>query len=535
MAKQKLTTELSFDNSKALRAAKRTKKAARDVGKEGRKSGEQTSRGMDDAAAATSGFGKQLIGLGLAMGTLAAVRQAVDWIVQSYNRAIQLRDQFAAGAAGANRAIAGSAAQYNVPEPQMRKLLAQIGGVAGAGPQDIRSLSNLMTAMGSAGMVSGVTAGPAGGAAQMSPADRAKMVQVATWQQRTGTQGQSAALTKLVAGIQGAQPGTTVGSALGLLETGYKQSLMSDWGEYLQGASTGTLGLMALGIAPDVALSEYAAQAKYAASGVRAAETYRMVQERFVIADDPKVVKEVDRRYGSGTYWKLKKSDPTRLQQLIMGVLTGSEGRQQAALFKRLGVAPEMGGRIARLKAGRVGAAGIRTAMGVAGPSTPRDIEWRSTSPRAEMQAGGMVAGEIGFAKGDTTSGNAALRAIAAEERKLWESESPWGYGITNKLATEYEMDVKALKRYVRRKLKAAGQYTPEFEQLEFGDPYNFSEKLGLHIPGEGFGQTPAGAAAIRQTQIILNSPGVQYNLTPRQMSDAPDTPQGRAISGGAH
>ena len=546
---RKLKSELTLENAKAMRSAKQATGAVKEFGRASGKAGTDAAKGMDSAGASAGRFLATVGAVGGVTIGLSSLLRIVNGVAQAYDRARKAQEQFAASAMGANRLIAGSAAQYDVPEPQMRKLLYSIGGMAGAGPQDVGSLSNLLTAMGSAGMVGDITAGPKGGMAVMSGADKRLAAQMHTWQQRTGTQAQSANVVKLVAAIQGAQPGTSVQGALGMMETTYKQSLLSDWGDFLSGAATGTLGLMALGIAPDVVLSEYGSQAKFAKGGMQAAETYRMVQERFVIADDPKIVREIDREYGGGTYWKLKKEDPTQLQQMIMKLLTSPEGAERARVFGRLGVAPEMSGRIARLRAGRGKAGEIRTAIRAAGSSAARDIEWLRGG--RSLQQARELAGRGGTEdRGDVVADEASLRKLLQVEQELMGETGKYGQWLSEATSFHSSEMADALEHLARR------EWQGDQDILEFLNWRRLYQQGGFEArPGRQTRSAWLGyksgmkdvteeqrlAAEAQMTDIMrgglpqsgnvtVNNVGVQYNNTPGQVSNAPDSPQGQAI-----
>ncbi len=464
--------------------------------------------GTDKVGGAFGSLGRMVLGGGILEGIRRGVMGIVDALAAGVAKAAELGEQ----TANLNRSIAGTAAQFGTGETPMRKLITSIGHDAGAGSGDIGSIGSLLTAAQSAGLIGEIADGVDGGPARMADADFATVSDIATFQQRTGTQGSGSHIAKLVAAAREADPQMDTQGALGLLETTFKSSQLSDWNDYLSGATGGTLGSMAMGIDPTVALSEYSAQAKFAKSGAAAGETYRTVQERFVLADDKKIVAKIDALYGEGTYWRLKESDPTRLDQMIKHMLTAPQGAERAELYGELGIQPEMSGRLGKVAAGRPLAGRIYGEAAAAGGSGAADEAWRKSS-RATLQRMQLADVEDAANLGDQYPAAAGMVGMAKTGRDAMAIESPGSLSVLERLNFGSDKQSATMKQFMYREMKDRG-YDDPFATKAMA--LNYDMKTGAVTDPTGrFDKTAAVAREIIQERAAgpTFNGGTHYHL----------------------
>ncbi|NLF33259.1 MAG: hypothetical protein GX591_20530 [Planctomycetes bacterium] len=459
----------------------------RALGEEGKRAGEGIAGGAGGAAEQTEKAGAayerflgQIRNAATSLVGLEAIRRAIVGISQAIEEAIRLKVQLNNLMAADNASVAGAAAQFGVSESGIRRLLADVGASAGVGREDLGGLAGLAVAASSAGLISTIGEGPAGGPATIADADRSTLTQMATFMQRTGTMPVGGDIAKLVNAIRQANPQLGVQDALGMIETTFKASQSSDWADFMSGATRGTLRMMAMGLDPQVAMSEYGAQATYAPSGAAAGETWRTVAERFVLSNDPKVIAEVESRFGRGAWWRMSM---TQRHQAVMGTLLGQTGAAQDAILTRLDVQPEMRGRLAALQAGMGLAGDISARIAAGGSSAAADEAWLA-GPRAIVQRGGQIAGEMQAAFGEGSPETAALVAILDAEATRAGVEQPalnWAMRAMSFASEERQVD---LRRLLRRRLLDAGR----------GDLLDLVGRVGIGAGGSSIGWAPAMA-----------------------------------------
>jgi len=419
-----LKTTLQLDTVMAKRNADQVKQKLRGVGQQGKQAGGEASQGMQGAAGATAKFGTALVALGGSYAALSAVKRVIAELTRAYEQAMAARDKYASGAGATMRTVAPAAAQFGVSERDMAQLVYGIGREAGAAPQDTGAITGMITSAASAGLIGAITKGPAGQGLQIAPKDREILVALQKFAQYTGQPAMGAELAKLVRkGIPGAKTPEAVQATLGKTMQAFRLSQVSDWGEFITGAVSGGAVLLEEGVSYETVISKYAALAKMERSGVRAGETMRMIGERFFTGDDEKVIRHIDRKFGAGTYDKLKTENPDALFAMVLQELTTPEGPARRKLYKKLDIPVEQGGRLARMKGAAAEEAAIAAAMRTVTPDVAvSELDrWRA-GPRATGQVAGLEAARMEFEPGatDAAARMAALRTLA---RKRWELE----------------------------------------------------------------------------------------------------------------
>ena len=566
-----LKTRLELDTVMAKRNADQVTGKLRGVGQQGAKAGKEAGGGMDLAAKATAGFQRQILTLGASYLTLAALQRLLTSIVEAYNKAYRAREQWARGAIGIYGAVAPAAAQFGVSEKAMADLVVGIGREAGAGPGDIGAISAMITSAASAGLIGAVRPGAEGRGLAIAPEDRAKLVMLSQFVQYAGAPGMAPELAKLVRkGISGAKTPEATQQVLGQTMAAFRASQMADWQEFITGAVAGTSTLLEQGVSYETAISRYAGLAKMERSGVRAGETLRMLGERFFTGDDPKIVRLIDRRLGSGAYWRLKKEDPDQLFGVILQELTTPTGRERARLYKRLDIPIEQGGRLARLAGAAPEIADIETRMRAVTPELAGAElgRWRA-GPRARAQAAGIAGqAERELAEAAEMPERAAMAALAKAGITELEAEHPTGWMVRRAavLGSETAKAEMGLQYYIEQRLRErfgqageAGSWEPVLRGKEWrfrrvavaGGPLGtqweekslaeylkaYPEAASVLMPGPqeqspsagpapttppGPAQPPpAGAAAAPQPSagVVINNPAVVYARTPDEMA----------------
>jgi len=344
--------------------------------------------------------------------------------------------------------------------------------------------------------------------------------------QRTGAFGQETDLSKLVARGLGGAPSTrqNVGRVLGQLGTAFRQSELSGWGEFMRGGISGISGLTAQGVGFERALSSYAALAKMVPTGMRAGEIQRMVGERFFTAVDPKMVRQYERAYGPGSYWRDKQQSPDLLYANIMDMLLGAQGPAGAKLWAGLGIAPEQAGRLTMMGDVRGTQQQIMAAMrGATGAATIGDLETWRVGDRAVTQAGGLAVLASEAAAGEGMADVDAYRNLAIQKRKElrrkhWLSQSLFEMGATE----NYELSV-ALTRALH------AQAGTEYGAGYFGSPtFDFTgDELTWSPQRQGEQYDQRIRAGLQSLMLQTNTPrvnvtnvGTQYTNTPTEAAN---------------
>ena len=528
----KLKAKLDLDVAQATRKAARAKESVKGIETQAKKTGKAMDEGMKKGEEATDKFTKKIMTLGLSYLSLAALQRTITTIVQIYNKAIEAQREFTRGAAAVNRSVAPAASQFDVSENAMRELVGKVGIAAGAGRGDIGGISNLFTSAASTGLITGPVR-TKGGGLQISKQDFAIATRLAQFTQRTGAFGQEADLGKLVKkglgrGVAPTEAG--VGIVLGQIGAGFRKSELSGWGEFLTGAISGTSGLLEEGVSFPTAIGGYAGLAKMTKSGLQAGETFRMLAIRFFTSDDVKMRTEVDRRYGKGTWWRLKKTDPDKLFLMVESILTGEAGPEQAKLFETLGVMPEQAGRISLVRGAGPEIAAIRAKMHTAPSMLPELTRWRKESDRAAVQAGTMSAAMITGAGGAGKGLSEAARAIADERRKEMAIDRPYSVGFQEYIRTDEGMRKRAWREMLEEEYKRQGWDDAVLENLGIrlgGEAPEFvmmfeHQRIDVKLRKQLSQAVQNIIGAHRSTSNVQI--GVMYNNTPTDTANTPIT-----------
>lgn len=370
--------------------------------------------GMSKATKGTDAFISSLVRMGGAVVGLTALKSVIMGIVEAYNKAIERRSEFTQTAASLNRSLAGVAAQFGITEDQARNLAGGIGSQAGAGKADIPNIGNMITAASSSGLIGDIdTEG------QLAGDDQAKLVMLGRFAQRTGAFGQEDSITKLATKMMGRGPKTKekLAAALAKMVATYRKSELSDWSDFVKGGQSGLSGLLSEGVGAETALSYYGSMAQMTKSGMSAGEVIRMIGEQLFTSD--RLSGDIE------GYWQLKENDPDKLFRVLMDKLTSGTPKQRNAMYEKLGIAPELRGRLSKTRGAEQSRAAILTAMrSSSGGDLERDLDTWSKSNRAQVQSGELEA-EMLLADEGGEGVTEKMRTIAEAYREIQRKDAP--------------------------------------------------------------------------------------------------------------
>ena len=526
---RKLEAQLDLNTRQAVAKTRQATRELEKLGRTGDQAGKQTTQGMNSGAAATDGMTRKVVALGASYLGLGKLLQTITTIVDKYNQAITLRDQFAAGAVGMQRSVAPAASQFGVQEDVMARFVGQLGVDIGAGPGGVSGISAMLTGAASAGLIS-PTVGPQG-QFQMGAQDRAKMVSLGTFAEMTGATGVGGDLSKLVRKGMGADLSPTNQlRVMRQMQQAYRQSQLSDWGEFITGAVSGTSRMLEQGIGFERALSGYASLAKMSKSGQQAGELWRLIYEQTVAADRPEVVEW----YGADKYWREREEDPGALMGNILDRLTGLRGPQKAKTYKRLGITPELGGRISALGGSRVERESITRAMrGATAGDMARELAGFRGGQRATQQAAATSAELLKVAEGTGKGAGqaASARAVADAMRTILRARDPAGQWASEVMQMEEGELETAMTRLILDNLKSQGAEVPtqRFASTAAGGVQAAGE-FGVDITSDGVTFKGGNAAARRELQRVMGQGqvniGTYYGTPPvnREQNNATRT-----------
>jgi len=532
-----LKTPLRLEVAKSLRDAKRAERAVEKFGRKGQQAGKDTAEGMDGASGALARFSNGLLGLAGGMAIIEGIRRGVAGIQRAFEEADRARAQFARAGAGMMGQVAGMGRQFGLPEAQAVMLASDIAQFAGAPPTALGPISGMVTAMASAQAFPTAAIGAGkGGQYQAPPGLVPSLGQVARFAESRGLQDR-AALGRMVAFALAGRPMTTenVNRILQQLHLSYRESGISEWGPFFGGAVGGIMPQLKTGVSFEQAMSEYAAMAGTMRDMPRSAgEQSRLVYEQLLQADRPEIVRMV----GADTYWRLKKTDPDQLKAMVMETLLAPEGRARAALFQRLKIQPELGGRIAALGMTRGRQQEIQQLMqGASAQAMGGELrEWRRGG-RPLLGAGETRAALFGADLTPEQAEIAALRTLRDAWWKRYIVDRPILGRVRQFMSGEYEETGIFGRLYAKK----------EGEQLYGTEPSAATDwTLGL-TGGRATMMSPGAMEVLGMDEYLerfpkmapilrpgmtgggttINNPGIVYLNTPHELADSPDPRSG--------
>ena len=461
---RKIQAELDLRTARAVRAAKQAKGEVKAFGPAAQKAGEQAGKGMGVAAQATSRFRGEIVTLGLSYVGLTSLLRTITAIVEAYNKAITLRDQFVQRGLGMMEQLGGMPAQFGLLHGQALTLATDIARGAGLGKRDIGGVSGLLTALASAGAIPTGAIRRGRGEGYLAPPGLVPAVgDIAAFAGYAGVGGEAqATLAKLVSKGLGQRPMTraNVGQVLGSMQQAFVLSEVSEWGQFFGGAAGAVIPQMAEGVGWETSMSEYAALLKMRYRAMTSGEMSRLVHEQVFTGDRPEIVRWI----GRDKYFRMKEEDPDALKRLIIGGLIAPTGKQRAKLFRRLKIAPELGARIGAIRAVEPERRVIEERMrGATGERITGLLEEWRTGPLATANVLGMEA-ELATAHRDVPSVRAAgFRELAEAELERWGEEAPLAKGWYTATHFKAQELAEGYRRYMARRYREIyGKEPPE-------------------------------------------------------------------------